>query len=176
MTPMKRCLIFLACAAVIFAAVMLAILLSDSPPPTVRLVFLGYTNTGGQPEALFSVQFPPSFGGCGWKDPEVSRKEGEVWKSWSLTNRTVPRMRYFTAPIKSSPGAPERLAAVFAAFPVETTNDVSRIVIEVDLNPRRESRMTAAARILWGWLRITSSLPSGRSYFLTNETRIKPAA
>ena len=87
---MKRRLMFLACAAVIFAAVILVILLSDTPPPTVRLVFLGYTNTGEQPEAVFSVQFPPKFGGCGWRDPEVSRKEGTVLEKLEFdeSNRT----------------------------------------------------------------------------------------
>lgn len=171
---MKKGLIILAVVGVAFFAI-LVVCFTKTPPSTVQLTFLGYTKTGAGAEAVFSVQFPPRFGGCGWRDLQVSRKEQAIWKNWSSTNAAPPQMRWFNGPIKRSAAGVEPLAEAFAAFPVETTNEVSRIVIQVDENPPQEWPLERAMRILWASIRMSPSTPIGRSYFITNETTLKPA-
>jgi len=175
----EKSLIILPVAGVVFFAIILAILLTDTPPSTVQLAFLGYTNTGAGSEAVFSVRFPPNFGDCGWRPPEVSRKEGAVWKSWSPTNPTPPTMRFFTSPIqlKRSAGALETPfeGKTCAAVSVETTNAVSRIVIQVE-DTRRQSRLASAIGVVWGWFITSTNTPGVRIYFITNETSVIPAS
>ena len=85
-------------------------------------------------------------------------------------------MRFFNGPIKRSVGGAEPRAEVFVAFPVETTNEVSRVVIAVDETPRTQSRIEKAMSVLSAWIRMRPNVPATRGYSITNETAIKPAA
>ena len=98
-----------------------------------------------------------------------------VWKDWSSTNRSPPKLRHFTESPKLAPSGAEQMAVAFAAFPVETTNEVSCIVVEVEENPRKWS-LTAISQILWNWIGLAPYSAKGPHYFITNETAIKPAA
>lgn len=157
-----------------FFAAMLFSCSLEHPPSAVQWVFLGYTNTQTGPEAVFSVRFPSRFGGCGWGDLVVSRREGAGWERLSTPSPASPKMRMFNGPVAPSAAGPQLTAEAFAAIAVERTNEVYRVVIQVDENPPLESRARWAVRTIWGWLRMNPVTP-GRSYFITNETVLQPA-
>jgi hypothetical protein len=174
----KRKWTILTGVGVVLVTILLMIIFSENHPSTIQLVFLDYTNAADGAEAVFSVRFPSKFGGCGWRQPVVSRKEGLAWKNWSATKPPFPRMRCFTGAITRSADGGEGMAKAFSAFSVETTNEVSRIVIQVDENPRRWSRIEGALRQVWAWISMNPGARAGatrNSYFITNETTIKPA-
>jgi hypothetical protein len=160
---------------VVLLTIVLILHFSENHPPALQLVFLNYTNTPAGAEAVFSVRFPSRFGGCGWRDPVVTRKEGLGWKNWSATDPPSPKLRLFNGPIRRAAGDEEAMATAFAAFSVENTNDISRIIIQVDENPRRLSRMEWALWQACTWIRMDPGASRKSSYFITNETNIKPA-
>ena len=164
---MKSTLLILAFVVIVILGAILILEPSNVSPTQIHFTFIGYTNTGGAVEALFSVHLPPNHTGGGFGWPEVSRKEGTVWKHENNIYPPPKNMRLFTKPTLD----PSR-CDVFAAITVGTTNVPSHIVTKIDEKPQREWQIISAARNLGAKLGLDTSRSTGLTYFITNETGI----
>ncbi len=167
---MKKRWLILTVICVALVAIFLSFFKSAQAPSAIQLKFVGYTNTTTFTGAIFRIEFPEKFGGCGWGDAQVSRKDGAQWKQFTPTNSTIPMVSFFSHLIKTSkPGVQK--PETYIVFPVETTNAVSRVVIEVDEYPPR-TPLNLVLKTLRTWLGEPPGNTDQIHYSITNETSI----
>lgn len=167
---MKKRWLILTVICLVLLAIFLSLLRSAQAPSAIQFQFVGYTNATTFTGAVFRIEFPEDFSGCGWGDARVSRKDGSQWKQFTPTNSNIPMVSFFSHLIKTSkPGVQK--SETYIVFHVETTNAVSRVMIEVDEYPPR-TPFNLVIKTLRTWLGEPPGNTDRIHYSITNETRI----
>ena len=134
---------------------------SRRKPPVVNVAFVGFTNSGTGPEALFALTNPPavavslhSVRGTGRADLPETRKERGVFnwgkrESWGLA----------------------------CAIGVDTTNESLQVVLQFQQRSDSPRRLVELLRELVGRLvGKEREFFTGQVFFVTNETQINATA
>jgi hypothetical protein len=149
--------------AIPILALLISALTSHShwTPPLVNVAFLGFTNSGSSPEALFALTNPPavavslhSVRGTARAEPPGPQKERGAF-SW---------------------GRRESWGLVYA-IGVDTTNEPLQAVLKFQQRSGSPRRLVEQVRELFGRLvGKERDFFTGHVFFVTNETRINTVA
>jgi hypothetical protein len=126
--------------------------------PTVATSFLGFTNSGGRPEALFALSNPP---------PASVSLHSVRRISTPTTNGATREAGYFSWTRREQWGLPY-------AIGVDSTNEPLQVVFQFQQRAVGPRRMTEQIRELFG--RITGNereFFTGSVFFVTNETTVR---
>jgi len=134
---------------------------SQWTPPLVNVAFIGFTNSGSSPEALFALTNPPaaaislhSVRGTAHADPPGTQKERGAFR-W---------------------GRRESWGLVYA-IGVDTTNEPRQVVLKFQQRNGSPRRKVEQVRELFGRLvGKEREFFTGKVFFVTNETRINTVA
>ena len=124
--------------------------------PTVATSFLGFTNSGGRPEALFALSNPPP----------ASVSLHSVRRISTLTSGETREAGHFSWARREQWG-------LACAIGVDSTNEPLQVVFQFQQRAVGPQRMTEQIRELFG--RITRNereFFTGSVFFVTNETTL----
>jgi hypothetical protein len=146
--------------------------------PRLEMSFLCFTNSAGNPEAVFAVHYPKGYGGGGWKHMEVDQWVDEGWKPWKSDGLRPQGMRLHGSSLQGTVASNGRRIDINASYLLPNTNDPWRIRTLVEEMPPLS--MLERLPFLGKNSRPPSSFPTNPAnlfvYWMTNEVGLVPNA